>query len=953
MPYRRLPKQLIHALVQHSMIILNNFPYYEGVSKRLSPNTIVTGRPAPSFADFKLEFGSYVLLTDRTTNTPRARAFGAIALYPTGSRDGSYRFLSLVTGEVITKAPGHWTEVPITDPAIARVENMARAQGQPPIQDSNLLTEWSPDQVVDEDENDGDYEPGDEDPEDEELEYDSDPDQDDFPTDGTPGSPFNGSSTDGDASSPTPNAGDSNTVTEDLGDDVAQHTNESTIQHPTPQGTTTEDQGAHDPEHDDPLHNNSDEEESHDEAVPEDPEASGDESDNEEEDSPVHHGYSLRGNRERNYDYRFANVIDAPANTQSYDEPGATAGVQLLQVNDQPSVQKVIHGWVMTQMSAKAGIRRFGDAARDAMRAEFRQLDEKGVFDPVPPNSLDLNATKQALRCINVIKQKRCGKIKGRTCADGRPQRNLYEKSETSSPTASSDAIMLTLIVDALERRDVATADVAGAYLNADMEDYVLMKLEGEDARLMCDVNPSYKEYVTHQRGQPVLYLRLAKALYGCVKSAMLWYKLFTSTLRKLGFKLNPYDSCVANAMIKGKQCTVVWYVDDNKVSHKDPEVVTKVIQSIERYFGKMTVTRGEKHEFLGMTIVFDKKDGTARICMSSYLRDAINESGMDIRRSVATPATNNLFTVPQESRLLERKDAEMFRSIVCKLLYVGLRARADILTALSYLTTRITKPTGSDYVKLKRLLEYLYGTLDLSLVLGADNLGTIYTWVDASYAVHNDMRSHTGGVISFGVGGLLCKSSKQKLNTKSSTEAELVGASDYLPNTIWVMNFMKEQGYPILHSEFAQDNESAIKLERNGRSSAGQRSRHIDIRHFWITDRLHLDDIRVVHCPTELMLADFLTKPLQGNLFRRFRNVLLGHEHIRSLSRLPPSTGPEERVGKSVPDEGQKVVNEGQKVVSWAEVVENGSVTQDSESRKVQGKEGTSKLNLMLIRVK
>jgi hypothetical protein len=76
--------------------------------------------------------------------------------------------------------------------------------------------------------------------------------------------------------------------------------------------------------------------------------------------------------------------------------------------------------------------------------------------------------------------------------------------------------------------------------------------------------------------------------------------------------------------------------------------------------------------------------------------------------------------------------------------------------------------------------LEYLNGTLDLYLTLGADDLNTIQTWVDASYAVHPDMKSHTGGVISMGIVGLMCKSTKQKLNTKSSTEAELVGATDY-----------------------------------------------------------------------------------------------------------------------------------------------------------------------------
>ena len=83
---------------------------------------------------------------------------------------------------------------------------------------------------------------------------------------------------------------------------------------------------------------------------------------------------------------------------------------------------------------------------------------------------------------------------------------------------------------------------------------------------------------------------------------------------------------------------------------------------------------------------------------------------------------------------------------------------------------------------------------------------------------------------MSFGTGGIVGKSSKQKLNTKSSTEAELVGASDYLSNTIWVQFFMEAQGYKILQSSFAQDNESAIRLETNGRSSCGSKSRHINI---------------------------------------------------------------------------------------------------------------------------
>jgi hypothetical protein len=104
---------------------------------------------------------------------------------------------------------------------------------------------------------------------------------------------------------------------------------------------------------------------------------------------------------------------------------------------------------------------------------------------------------------------------------------------------------------------------------------------------------------------------------------------------------------------------------------------------------------------------------------------------------------------------------------------------------------------------------------------------------------------------MSFGRGAVLCKSSKQKLNTKSSTEAELVGASDYLPNTIWVKMFLASQGYNVKENEFLQDNQSAMKLEMNGQASCGQRSRHIDIRYFFMKDCLETEGIDVVYCPT------------------------------------------------------------------------------------------------------
>jgi hypothetical protein len=200
-----------------------------------------------------------------------------------------------------------------------------------------------------------------------------------------------------------------------------------------------------------------------------------------------------------------------------------------------------------------------------------------------------------------------------------------------------------------------------------------------------------------------------------------------------------------------------------------------------------------------------------------------------------------------------------MFLSVVAKLLYVAIRGHTDILLAVSFLCTRVSKSTVEDQAKLKRLLEYIKATLHFTFTLGADDLKTLRTWVDESYAVHPAMKSHTGGVMSFGTGGLVRKLSKQKLNTKSSTEAELVGASDYLPNTMWVQMFLEKQGYTVGTSILEQDNESAMKWEKNGRLSAGQKSRHINIRKFRIKDRAAASGITIRHCPTLEMLADFL----------------------------------------------------------------------------------------------
>ena len=122
-----------------------------------------------------------------------------------------------------------------------------------------------------------------------------------------------------------------------------------------------------------------------------------------------------------------------------------------------------------------------------------------------------------------------------------------------------------------------------------------------------------------------------------------------------------------------------------------------------------------------------------------------------------------------------------------------------------------------------------------------------------------------------------IVSSTKQKLNSRSSTETELIGADDFMPAICWTRYFLLEQGYSVKANILYQDNKSSILLEKNGKASSSKRTKHINIRFFFITDRVSTGELSVLWCSTLDMIADFATKPLQGALFRKFRDQIMG----------------------------------------------------------------------------
>jgi hypothetical protein len=181
------------------------------------------------------------------------------------------------------------------------------------------------------------------------------------------------------------------------------------------------------------------------------------------------------------------------------------------------------------------------------------------TFFPVDSKTLTKQEKQKAISSLMFLKEKRNGDVKGRACADGRKQREDFTKQDATSPTVSVDSIFLTAIIEAKEERDVACFDIPGAFLHAETNEDVTMLLKGPLAELMVLVDPSlYRKYVTFDsRGQPILYVKMHKALYGMLRSALLFYRKLVGDLEGDGWIINPYDPCVANRMVNGKQQTV------------------------------------------------------------------------------------------------------------------------------------------------------------------------------------------------------------------------------------------------------------------------------------------------------------------------------------------------------------------------------------------------------------
>ena len=754
---------LLRYLVEYATVMVN----LEPCSKREDPTSpweLFHGRKIDYKRHLSIAFGDYAEVKDARgrSNTMQARSTPCIALLPILNYQGSWLFLNLRTRR--TRVAKQWTELPMPDDVIDRLNDLAARQSRI-VRDQMHFRRSFP---LDEEGN--------------HFEHVDDTDL----FDNEPG------------------------VVNDIEDgDERDYENESGIDHD-------------------------------------------DDSDDDEEDTRDRREEQLNmQNPVDDGDFNPFNLLEeatiptGPVHryaTRSRGEAVTYGPYKEGRKNEQYGMYAAEH--VYGNMTIEEAVRCYGDEARTAVTKEMLQLIKLGVFKFRDWRTLTIAELKSRIPSKTFVKLKYLAdgtfdKFKARTVAGGHKQnRSLYSEDETSSPTISLVGLNILICIAARERRHVITADIGGAYLRALMKKLVLMLLGKVESSVLVSMYPYLAEYLDN-KGR--LTVELTKALYGCIESGRLWYDTFRGKLEANGYTCNPYDPCIFNKWheLEGVQSTVGIHVDDCFISCVSLDIAEGIVEWLHDEFQELNVVRGHLHSYTGMMLDFSIP-GEVHITMDGLINELLQKC--NVSKSARTPALKNLFDDDVNSPPLNDEKRELFHSVVMSCAYIAKRIKPEMLVAVSKLASRVSCATEQDWSKLQRLLAYINGSKHIPMCMGIDEQPIqITASIDSSHAVHGNMRGQTGIAITMGKGTIQAISVKQPINTKSSAETELVALSDGATPAINAQNIVMGQRMMVKPLIIHQDNQSTLAMITNGRAM-GPTTRHINIRYFWITDRIQIE---------------------------------------------------------------------------------------------------------------
>ena len=518
-----------------------------------------------------------------------------------------------------------------------------------------------------------------------------------------------------------------------------------------------------------------------------------------------------------------------------------------------------------------------------ALLGEFNQMGDKDVWAATTRQELKelyrLGRVKNILSCSVFLKEKfdadkKFLKLKARLVVHGNRQimDELFGAKDIDSPTVSLATVNILLHMAAAGGWHKRVADVAGAYLNAELTEPEYMKIPRNIIDILStEFQPGTFDEFLQDDGSIVV--KLKKALYGLKQSGRAWYELLSKFLIEQGYVRSEVDKCLFSK-IQGDHVThVAIYVDDLLMAGNDQAEIESLTTALRDRFKEITVQEGANISFVGMEIQ-TMDNGDIRLRQRGYITDVIKHFGVLEHEFEIHPCSGNIMSAASAAEA--DCDVTKYKSGVMKLMYLSTRTRPDIAFVVSALASRAENPKTSDWSRLLHVTKFLNKTKDdfLTYKYGGDI--NISAFVDASFMTHRDMRSHTGYCIfadRLGSAAIAYRSVKQKTVADSSTEAEVIALHELVQHLLWILSIYESMGVhfnsPV---DVHNDNEAAIRLNSQEKVNFKGRSKYIARKFFSIFEHVEEGKLRLLWTGTDDLVADFLTKAITGGKFTKFR---------------------------------------------------------------------------------